>query len=309
MQKSVSPFIILAIFNRLCGTTSNPPKNTGHRGAQCLEGVMIKSAVARNGFAFASIEDFENLEKWKEAIAAKDIIPLYDSYVITAANTEATNYTTGNFSYETAPATKITTFESYLGFCSHAALKSVAKTEYDQIFEFNNDGSVVGVDAGPGTGTARKVKGQNLKELNVGMRQVATSEKPATTLVRLTYEDYNELEDNAVVIKPSWSASDVEGIFDVDLELVSATSTTIKFKAHRDCSSALVTTLEAGDIVVKNAAGVTQTVTFVEADADGVYTLTGTSVANGWTVALDGVVVQTEITLEGTEPLVVSGVS
>ena len=100
----------------------------------------------------------------------------------------------------------------------------------------------------------------------------------------------------------------MEGIFDVQLAQVSATATTIKFTASAGCSGggALVTSLIAANIVVKNAAGAIQTVSFVTADANGVYTLTGTGFANGHTVSLNGVVAQTTIMYESPEPLVVT---
>lgn len=300
-QNHFVPLFCMGIVNELCGTGAKQTKNTGFSGSQCLEGLMEKPAVARDGFTFASVADFKSKDAWLEAIQNKDIVPLFDAYVVTSANTEATTYTAGNFSYETAPAVKITTFESYLGFCSHAALKSYKGSDYTQVFEFNNDGSLIGVDAGDG-----KVKGQDLKDFNVGIRNIATADKPAFTLVRMTYRDYNELEDNAVAVKPDFTAADIDGIYDVELSQVSATSTTIKFKATRDCGNAPVLTLTAGDIVVKNASGVTQTVSFVAADADGVYTVTGTGFANGYTVEIDGVVAVTDVLYEGVEPLTIT---
>jgi len=294
----MTPFLCMAIINELCGSDTSKPKNTGFSGKQCLEGLMEKVAVARDGFSFDSLADFKDKDKWLEAIANKDIVPLFDAYVVTPANTDATQYTVGNFSFETASAVKITTFESYLGFCSHAALKSYANSEYTQVFEFNNDGSILGVGNEDGS-----VKGQDLKDLNVGIRTIATSDKPATTLVRLTYKDYNQLEDNAVVIKPSWSPADIDGIFDVELEFVSATATTIKFKATRECGHAPVLVLTTADVVVKNASGVVQTTSFVGADANGVYTLTGTAFATGYTVEIDGVVTVVDTLYEGVEPM------
>jgi len=293
--------LILLIVNRLCGSTTKPAKNTGHKGPECIEGVMEKVAVAKDEFAFDSVEAFEDKDEWKDAIAVKDIVPLFDAYVVTNANTEATNYSTGKFTYETAPAVKIRTFEAYLGFCSHAALKSYANSVYTRIFEFNNDGSIVGVNTDNGG-----VKGQLLSKLGVGIRQASVADKPATTVVTLTYADYNELEDNACVIKPGWTHTDIPGIFDVELELISATATSIKFKAYSDCGSDLVTNLVAANVVVKNAAGVTQTTTFVAADANGVYTINGTAFATGYTVSINGVVIQAEIMYEGVEPLVVT---
>jgi hypothetical protein len=124
--------------------------------------------------------------------------------------------------------------------------------------------------------------------------------------VTLTYRDYEELEDGAVGIKPTWDTeTQLQGIFDLHLEQASATATTIRFKASSGCSGAgeLVTSLVAANIIVRNLAGQVQTVSFVAADADGIYTITGTGFATGFTVSLNGVVAQTTIMYELPEPL------
>jgi len=300
MNNQISPFIVLLVINELCGGENSKPKNTGSNGVECLEGVLERLFVARSGFQFPTFADFKDKDKWLDAIEAKDIVPLYTAYTVANANTDATTFTAGTFSYETSPAAKITTYESYLGFCSHAALKSYANSGYTQVFELNNDGSIVGVNVDGGA-----VKGQDLQRLGVGIRQRPVPDKPATTLVTVAYKDYNQLEDNACVIKPTWG-SELHGIFDVHLTQVSASATSIKFKAITDCGNRPLTSLVAGDIVVKNAAGVVQTVTFVPADGDGIYEVTGTGFANGFTVEIDGVVTIVATMYEGDEPLIVA---
>lgn len=297
MKKPLFMPICLIVINELCGSETDKPKNTGRKGPECLESVMERPVVAKTGFQFATFEAFKDKTVWDTAIAAKDIVPLFASYVVTPANVEATNYETGNFTYQTTQPVKKTTYESYLGFCSHAALASYGGSEYTQVFEFNIDGSIVGVNNEDGS-----VKGQDLQKLDVGIRTVATNEKPAFSIVTLTYKNYKQLEQNAAVIKPTW-ASEIQGIFDLNLVQVSATATTIKFKAFTDCGKRSVNSLVSANVVVKNASGTVVTTSFVAADSDGVYTLTGTGFATGFTVSIDGVITQGGVMYEGEAPL------
>lgn len=296
MKKNKFKPLILIVINELCGSDAVTPKNTGTSGAECIEGVLEKQFVARTGFSFATVTAFKTKSAWITAIENKDIVPLFAARVVTNANTEPTVYTTGDFSYQTSPGAKIITYENYLGFCSYSALVSYENSEYTQVFDYNSDGSFVGVYQEDGS-----VKGQDIK-LTVGIRQNTVLDKPSTTLVTTNYLNFKQIINNAVVIKPIFG-QDLKGIFDVQLEQVSATATTIKFKAILECGKRPLNSLESGDILVKSALGVTKTFSFVSADDDNVYILTGTGFVSGDTVEIDGVIVQGDIMYEGDAKL------
>lgn len=291
----------MSVIIELCKSSEKKTRNTG-ANEQCFEGILERPFVAKKGFEFATIAEFKSLTAWRTAIAAKNMVPLYDAYEVASANTEASNFESGNFTYETAPAIKKTQFECFLGFCSHRALKSFKNSEYTQLFEYTKGQGLIGVDAGDG-----KVKGQELSNINVGIRNIATKDKPAFTTVVFTYKDYNELEDNPVAVIPTWDTTDVPGIFDVNLELVSASATSIKFKALFGCGNDLLTSLILADIILKNASGATQTFTLTPADSNGVYELTGTGFANGHTLNLNGVVTKTNFMYEAESILRIAG--
>lgn len=278
---------------------SSSSRNTGAK-KQCLEGLTDRMYAAKKGFKFASVADFESKAKWLESIAAKNIVPFYKVYELTAENTEATVYETGDFVYETSPAVKKTSFESYLGFCSHRAMKSYNdSTEYTQIFESTNKGEFIGVSEGDG------VKGQDVS-IRVGIRNIATKDKPAYTKVSLTFDDYNQLEDNPVVIKTGFLSSDLDGIYDVKLTKVSANSTSIKFTASVGCSAGedTVKSFVLANFVLKDNFGqVVNSSSFTPADSEGVYTLTGGPFANTYTLNLVGVVTIGGICYESENPL------
>ena len=290
----------MGVIMQLCKKGKKKTRNTG-ADEQKLEGVLERPAVAKKGFRFASLEDFKSKEIWDAAIMNKDIVPLFDAFEVAPENTEATKFESGKFSYETSPAVKKTGFECYLSLCSHRALKSYNNSEYTQVFEFTADGAVFGVDAGEG-----KIKGQDLSNLNVGIRTIATKDKPANTKVVFTYRDYNEFEDNPVGVLPDFDVADLNGIFDVQIFQVSASATSIKFRVNAGCCDGEVPTLTNADIILKDAAGVVKTFSFVPYNAaDDVYEITGTGFLNGYTLSLNGVLEKPEIMYEAEEALVI----
>jgi len=282
-----------------CKGKNQDKKNTGAKD-QCIEGLMIRTAVAVPGFKFDSKDDALDLDKWNEAVAAKQLFPLYDAEEVTTANTEPTYFEGRSRQYLTAEGKKITTFTSILGLCSHSALKSFGNTEL-KLFEFTEDGAIKGVNTDDGGVTGQSVT------LTVGKRLDATADRPPSTLVTINYLDSDEFEDDGFVGRPTWRAADLYGIFDATLTQVSASATVIKLTVGVGCAGTdeLIETLVLANFVVKNLTGVTQTVTFTAPDPDGVYTLTGTAFASGFTVELAGVVTVGDMSYESPEPLVI----
>jgi len=282
-----------------CKGKNQDKKNTGAKD-QCIEGLMIRTAVAVPGFKFDSKDDALDLDKWNEAVAAKQLFPLYDAEEVTTANTEPTYFEGRSRQYLTAEGKKITTFTSILGLCSHSALKSFGNTEL-KLFEFTEDGAIKGVNTDDGGVTGQSVT------LTVGKRLDATADRPPSTLVTINYLDSDEFEDDGFVGRPTWRAADLYGIFDATLTQVSASATVIRLTVGVGCAGTdeLIETLVLADFVVKNASGVNQIVTFTAPDANGVYTLTGTAFASGFTVELVGVVTVGDMSYESPEPLVI----
>lgn len=281
-----------------CKNKKKGKKNTGAK-EQCLEGLTIKTAAHVPGFSFDSIEDAKDKTLWDAAVAAKQIIPLYEVEELTPANTEDTNFEGRRRQYRTASGKKVSTYSSFLSLCSHSALKTYDGDEMG-LFEFTEDGAIKGVINDDGT-----VKGQSVV-MNIGKRLDATADRPPSTLVTINYKDFNEFEDDGAIFRPEgWGADDLFGIFDVTLSQVSATATEIKFTAAAGCAGGdeEITSFLAANILVKDLDGATETVSFVAADADGVYTLTGTGFTTNFTVGLNGVVTQTGTSYESPIPL------
>jgi hypothetical protein len=284
-----------------CAQAEAQTLNTGAK-EQCLTGPVIRHALAPTDQEFATAASAKTLADWRTAEANKEIIMLYEIEQLANADTDDTYYEARK-KYKTKNGKKIRTFESHLGACSHRALASYNGKKM-RVYEFT-DAQEIKACTVDGT----KVRGQ-LVTIEVGKMVDATDDKPQYTPVILTYEDYKEFENGPVVLKPTWSHIELQGIFDVQLTLVSASATSIKFKASAGCSGDdVIKAFVNADVVLLNGSGIAHAHSFVAADADGVYELTGTSFANGFTVNLNGVVQKTEATYESLGALTVSGIS
>lgn len=274
--------------------TGESNKNTG-ASDQFHEGVTIRHALATDEQEFATVTAAKTLATWKADVDLKKIIPLYEIEELAVGDT-ADAYFEGNSKYKTKNGKKIRTFNCMIGVNSHAALASYnGKTM--RLYEFTDAQEIKGV-----TPDGVKVRGQ-LVTIEVGKRIDAMPDKPAYTPVTLTYSDYKDFEKNAVIIKPTWSHIEVNGIFDAKLVVVSSSATSVKFKALTGDALDPVTSLETADVTFKTALGVAVTHSFVAADADGVYELTGTGFVTGNVIDLNGVVSQTEATYQSVAGL------
>jgi hypothetical protein len=284
-----------------CKNTKASQKNTGAK-EQCLEGLFIKPALAIPGFAFDNAEDAKTKSVWDAAVAAKQIFPLYEAEELASANTEDTFFEGRSRQYRTASGKKVSSFSTFLGLCSHSALKSFHGKEM-QLFEFTEDGAIKGVITDQG-----KIKGQDVV-LNIGKRLDATADRPPSTLVTINYKSADQFEDDGAILRPdAWGYVDLYGVFDVNLIQVSASATQIKFTANDGCAGGgdSLAAFVAANFKVRDLAGAVVTTTFVEADQNDVYTIIGTGFANGFTVELDGVVSMAGMAYESPEKLIVA---
>jgi len=281
-------------YSDICSSDENPKKNTGFKD-NCIES-KLSIPVISNGFAFDDIADFKDVASWRAAIAAKSIVPLFPVYELADASTEDTLFESGNFSKVTSKGTEIITFECYLSVAAYAALKSYEELgNYGELFEFNEEGDYSGIFASDGT----KVKGRKITSMEV-TRIRATKEKVPFVRGRIVFSDKDDVL-GAVLVESDLEDGNLQGIFDLDLESVSSSSSSIKFKVKS--GGTLVNSLEDGDLLVKDSAGDTQVISTVTPGADGIYEVTGTGFETGSTLEINGVITQSTIIFEGVEPM------
>lgn len=285
------------IINEVCGGNENSaPKNTGTKN-QCTPKPVIESILAKETFSFADLATMKTRAAWDAALAAKNIAPIYKVEEIAANNTEAKKYE-GRFKDVTLKeAIKGVNYSHLLSDCSHATLKSYEGSEYTRIFRVCEDGTVHCEVMDDG-----KIMGEPLSSYNVGELIESTDDKPQNAEIQLKFKEYSKS-----TIELDFDIIDYEGIYDVTLTVAAATATSIKVSATAGCNNTSVTSFEDGDFVVKDGAGAVQSVTFVPFDtAEGVYELTGTGFATGFTVELNDVVAQSTIMYEGVAPVAIT---
>ena len=174
----------MGTYNKLCISGGDNSKNTGFAKPDCLES-LLELPIVSNGHAFTDVADFETVASWKAAIAAKNLVPLFDVYEVADASTEDTFFESGNFKKRTDKGVEILTFECYLSVCAYAALKSYQENaEYLEVFEFNQDNDYSGVYDADGV----RVRGRKIKSLRVD-RKRATKEKPAYVMGEIIFDD------------------------------------------------------------------------------------------------------------------------
>lgn len=284
-----------------CAQDDAKTLNTGAK-EQCLTAPVIRYALAETDQEFATATLAKSLPAWRNAEAQKQIIPLFEIEALATADTEDTYYE-GRKKYKTKNGKKIRTSEVHLGACSHRALASYNGKKM-RIYEFTDAQEIKAT-----TIDGVKVRGQ-LVTIEVGKMVDATDDKPQYTPLTITYEDYKEFENGPVVLKPTWSHIELQGIFDIELVQVSASATSIKFTASAGCSGDdVVKVFEDADVVVLDLTGAAHTHSFIAPGENGVYEVTGTGFANGFIVNLNGVVQKTEATYESSGELVVSGIA
>lgn len=284
-------------FIDICSGESAPQKNTGYKD-NCIESKLL-IPILSNGFEFASVADFKIVASHRTAIAAKKIVPLFPIYELADASTEDTKFESGNFSRVTDKGVEKITFECYLSVAAYAALKSYEELgQYGELFEFNEEGDYSGIYASDGV----KVKGRKITDLSV-TRIRATKDKVPYVKGEITFEDKDDVL-GAVIVKSDLTDDHLEGIFDVGLQEVSASSSSIKFTAKT--GNSFVTSLVDADIEVRDLSNAVHVASFVAPGIDNQYELTGAGFATGFKVSIKGVVVQTTIMYEGTDPLAIT---
>jgi len=233
------------IYNEACGAQAEKPKNTGST-CEGLESVATMYFLAKSDFK-ATVAEMKNLDKINEFILDGSIVPMFDMYEVDAANTDAEVYETGNFFAETKKASKGVTFEHYLGFCSHSALKSYENSVYTKYIEVTDEGYLIGVFHADG----EHMTGETIKAYEVGMRMRATSAKPPYTTVTIKFDDSEELENNAIHIKPDYNPNvDVKGVFEIAYNIQSYKESTKTFVIDMAfaCSGTPMTDLTMADV-------------------------------------------------------------
>lgn len=285
------------VVNEVCGNESTAPSNMGGK-KQCLEAPVKTTVLAKSTYSFASKTAMKDEANWNTAIAAKNLVPLPNIEGLELANTEAVLKTGRYTDYELKEGVAGVQYRFDLSICNYEALKTYKNSDYTRVFQITNSEEITCDIQTDGT-----VKGRELSSFIVGLRNDATDDDVPFVNVNLKFT--NDVFD---IVRATFDATELEGIFDVTVNIVSASATEIKFTLTTACSGAQVTSMEDADIILNDNTGSAHTRTFVAADSAGIYTLTGTGFANDFTVGLNGVVTKSGTHYEAPTVATLSGI-
>ena len=273
--------------------TSGTPKNTGKKKQDHYH-ATVKYILTKESFGFDTYADARLLTKMNEAKISKDIVVMFDIQSSENANVEATYYEAGNIKVETKALRKGLKAKHHLGLFGHAAMKSYQDSGYTRIVELTRDGKMLLVVEDD------KLKGQLMSNFIVGAKIEPVIEgELASTTVEVVYDDYNQFEDFGQVIKPDYRLVDLEGIFDLNFVVESASATEIKFKAYTLDGEEVVNLVLANFKFLK-ADNTAQSTVAACSYTEGSYVATGTGIVTG-TINTTGVIDQTKKAYEGVQ--------
>ena len=264
--------------NDRCSETSNTPINTGKK-EQCLNKPFSTFFKFRNGFTFASVAASKTDAAWIEGIKNKDIIPTYEIDTIADNETAKVEFEGRSTTHLIKDAVAGSVYGFRLSTCSHEALKSLESSGYTDIMRATSDNYFRCTINADGT-----VSPEDVTYFSVGTQKEATLTEVALTEVSIKYGAYEPSD-----LKADFNLASLEGILDIDFEVVSASSTEVKFKAIDSCSGSVMTSLEAANVQILDTDGDVVTTSLVSADSSGVYTFTGTGFTTGYTIGTVGV--------------------
>jgi len=273
------------------------PLNTGKK-SQKSEGAVKTYFLARADFSFADEVALKSKSNWDTAKANKDIIPMYQVEAIEDNNTEDTIANKRFKDSKTKNGLRGVTYSHELSEEQDKALRSYDESdEYTRIFGVTTENEILCEIQEDGT-----IKGQPRTSFIVGVRTNSVDSTEPVTKVMIKFDDYAMSN-----IKPDFKADDIEGIYDVKLVLVSATATSIKFKALTYGGN--IPNLTVANLVVKNVALETQTIGLNPLDSNTqTYEVTGTGFANDFTLDIDAVQKIGDVSYESENALVLTGI-
>lgn len=277
----------MSVINEVCGTESTAPKNLGGK-KQCLESPVKTIILAKETFAFADVAAMKAVANYNNGVVAKDLTPFPNIEGIEAANTEA-NIKEGRYTdYTLKNGVSGAAYRFDFAICTYDAAKSYVNSGFTRVFQITEAEEVSCDVQSDGT-----VKGRKFTSMLLGQRNEATDDDvPNATL---TFKFDSDVYD---IVRAEFAATEVEGVFDVDLNIISASSTELVLTATLGCSGDNISSLTQDDWKFLEAGGDEEAITGSSYDADTKrYTITAAAFVDG-TIQTDGVVTQTNINYE-----------
>lgn len=123
-----------------------------------------------------------------------------------------------------------------------------------------------------------KVKAFNVQELRVKTQTLPDGTNVVETPVKLVLKDATEWNDYGIVIQPTWNPNGLDGVYDVDVTVVSSAAASVKVSVNIDSYATTdpngqITGLVKADFAVADDTPSAETINTSTDNGDGTYTL------------------------------------
>ncbi|CAL2077690.1 conserved protein of unknown function [Tenacibaculum sp. 190524A02b] len=277
------------------GSTGQAPRNIGGK-KQRLEAPVKTLILAKENFSFKS-NDFKNIELWKKAILKKNIVPFPNAEGLELNNKEA-QYKEGRYiDSKLTAAVSGTKYRFDISNTTYEAFLTYENSDFTRVFEITNMDEVFCDIQSDGS-----IKGRKISSFLIGNRNQATDSDVPFADVTIKYA-----KNTHSILKTDGEPSDLEGIYDLRLELIDNSTTSIKFQVFNISTGTKITQLEYDDFVVKDEnQAVVGGLGSIPVTSNGVFEINGTNFKTGYTVEINGVIDLTEMSVEGANKLILN---
>lgn len=227
---------------------------------------------------------------WEAAIIAKTVIPFPRVQEIEPQDVEAAYFeSAAGSTFLVKEEVRKTMFQFIENIVVHSGMKSYANRSWN-IWYYTEKGYLrchtKGVDSYEGLKASR---------FYVNAQTTQNFSDPSHTPIIIEQNDVDDWDKEFAVIQPEFDMKELEGVFQVDLVVNSASTTgtvlTINITTTVKGSNAVLSGLVVANIEWKDESGVVVTVdSVVETGSTGVYVVTVTDNATNGTIGLDSVI-------------------
>ncbi len=277
--------------NEIGGNTTTT-KNIGGK-KQRLE-APVKTIILAKDDQYFTPEQFKNvMEHWKNGILNKSLIPFPNIEGLEANNTDAQIKEGRYTDYELKTAVSGAKYRFDISNTTYEAFLSYKNSQYTRVYEITDlDEVLCDIDE------KGNVKGRKMSSFLIGNRNQATDSEVPFVDVSIKYEN-----NTHSILTTDGEPSDLEGIYDVLLEEVSVSPTSIKFKVKNVSTGSYISQIAYDKFkVLDNDGAIVGGLGNVPVSPDYVYEING-AFGPGNRLSIDGVVDLTEVVVEGVNEI------
>ncbi len=252
-------------------------------------GADVRFFLAESSFTGTAAQ-LKTKSYWEAAIKAKTVIPFPLVTEIEPQDVEAAYHeSSSGFTYKTKAEKRKTMYQFIENVVVHSGMKSHSDRSWNVWF-YTEKGYLRCHTTG-----ADSFEGIKMSRFYVNAQTTATFADLAHTPVIMEHNDVDDWDKEFGVIQPDFDMKDLEGIFESDVAVSSATQSagtlTVNVAVTVKGTNAVLSGLASTDFSLNDASGTAITITSAtETASTGVYAIVASDTATSGTIGLNSVV-------------------